>query len=120
MEEGINGISYNLSYSVSNEADIRKQLMKDAISDSRRKADFLAESIGSRIIGVDSANLTGREDVYDVAEDEEMEEIGEHARNLPCYGFGGKASGYPLSDNLKPEEIKLEAEVKIVWLLSSD
>ena len=29
-------------------------------------------------------------------------------------------SGYPLSDNLKPEEIELKAQVRIVWLLSSD
>jgi len=117
MEEGVNGISYHLRYSIADEADIRKQLMKEAIMDSRRKADFLAESTGNRIIGVDSANLTENEDVYDVSKDDEMEDWCEHERVVPCCAAG---SAYPLSDNLKPEEIELEAQVRIVWLLSSD
>lgn len=123
LEEGITGVSYSLAYLVSNEADVRKQLMKEAIKDSRRKADFLAESIGAKIIGVESANLTGNEDVYDVAEDDDFEENNEGAvpafmRTMKCLGSAGSA--YPLSDNLKPEEIEMEAHVKIVWLLSSD
>ena len=120
IEDGVTGISYNISYSVSNETAIRKQLMKEAITDSRRKADFLAETIGSKIVGVDSANLTGNEDVYDVAEDKEIEEVFEHQRVFSGYEALASGGAYPLSDNLKPEKIELEAEVKIVWLLSTD
>ena len=118
MENDMTGVSYRMNYSVSNEMEIRRQLMKEAVMESRRKADFLAESIGSKIIGVDSANLTGREDVYDVAENEEIENASESEGVFPY--LCGAGSTYPLSDNLKPEEIKLDAEVKIVWLLSSD
>lgn len=122
LEDGLTGVSYNLSYSVSNEADVRKQLMKEAIMDSRRKAVFLAESIGTKIIGVDSANLTGNEDVYDVAEDDDFEENCERVYGAVPAFLRMKATGsaYPLSDNLKPEDIELEAQVRIVWLLSSD
>lgn len=118
VEDEIYGVTYNITYFVSKESEIRKQLMKEAIMDSRKKADFLAESLGIKIVGVDSANLTGIEDVYDVSEDDETEVLYERERMaLLCSGAG---SAYPLSDNLKPEEIELDAEVKIVWLLSSD
>lgn len=123
LEDGIKGISYSISYSISNEADVRKQLMKAAIMDSRQKADFLAESIGEKIIGVDSANLTGNKDVYDIAKDEDIEECCERVyEHLPTLmeTMTGLGSAYPLSDNLKPEEITLDAQVRIVWLLSSD
>ena len=110
IESGFEDVSFTTLYSVSNETELNQQLLKEPISDSRNKADFLASSMGLRITGVDSANLSGDEDVYDLAKDEDEEE------DRVCY-MRKCASAYPLSDKLKPNKVELSAEVKIVWLI---
>ena len=110
IEAGFEDISFSTLYSVSNEIALNRQLLKEAISDSRNKADLLASSMGLKITGVDSANLSGDEDAYDLAKDEEEE------YDRVCYARKA-ASGYPLSDKLKPNEVELNAAVKIVWLI---
>ena len=109
LEDGFDDISFSTIYGIREEAEVRKELLKAAIADSRTKADFLADSMGLRIIGVDTANLSRDEDVYDLTEDEEVS-------SKKC--IMAKGSDYGLSDMLKPYEIVLNAEVKIVWLLS--
>lgn len=107
IETGFEDVSFTTVYSVSNETELTKQLLKEAIADSRAKADFLATSMDLQITGIDSANLSGDEDVYDLCEDEEEEE----------HVYYCRAMGRPLSDNLKPNKIELKSEVKVVWLV---
>ena len=108
IETGFDDVSFTALYSVSNEAALNKELFKEAIADSRAKADFLAESMGLKITGIDSANLSGDEDVYDLTE--EPVEIVRYKMSA--------AGASSLSDQLKPNQVELSAEVKIVWLVS--
>ena len=109
IETGFEDVSFTSLFFVSNEVELRKTLLKEAIKDSRAKADFLAESMGLKISGVDSANLSGDEDVYDLTEDPQDD--------IVCYRMS--AAGHrPLTDNLKPNQIELSAEVKIVWIVN--
>ena len=108
IETGFDDVSFTALYSVSNEAVLNKELFKEAIADSRAKADFLAESMGLKITGIDSANLSGDEDVYDLTE--EPVEIVRYLMSA--------AGASSLSDQLKPNQVELSAEVKIVWLVS--
>ena len=108
IETGFDDVSFTALYSVSNEAALNKELFKEAIADSRAKADFLAESMGLKITGIDSANLSGDEDVYDLTE--EPVEIVRYKMSV--------AGASSLSDQLKPNQVELSAEVKIVWLVS--
>lgn len=110
IEEGLRDVSFSAIYEVSNEAEIRRQLLKDAVADSRAKAEYLAESMGLSLAGVDSANLSGTEDVYDLCE--ESEDIGERAY-LAC----SIGSLRPVLDDLTPEKVTISEEVKIVWLI---
>ena len=108
IETGFEDVSFTSMYSVSNEAALKKELFKEAIADSKAKADFLAESMGLKITGIDSANLSGDDDVYDLTE--EPVEIVHYRMSA--------AGSSTLSDQLKPNQVKLSAEVKIVWLVS--
>ena len=108
IETGFEDVSFTSMFSVSNEAALNKELFKEAIADSRAKADFLAESMGLTIIGIDSANLSGDDDVYDLTE-EPVE--------LVRYKMSA-AGASSLSDQLKPHQVELSAEVKIVWLVN--
>ena len=108
IETGFEDVSFTSMYSVSNEAALKKELFKEAIADSKAKADFLAESMGLKITGIDSANLSGDDDVYDLTE--EPVEIVRYKMRA--------AGSSTLSDQLKPNQVELSAEVKIVWLIS--
>ena len=82
-------------------------MISRAIEDSRAKAEILAKSMGCKIAGIDSANLSGDEDVYDVTEP---------PPRYVAMRMGEKES-HPLSDSLKPAMIELSEKVKIVWLV---
>lgn len=109
IESGFDNVSFSVLYSVSNEGVLNRALLAEAVADSRAKAEMLAESMGQKIVGIESANLSGNEDVYDVAVDEE--EIQERSRPLVM-----SASGH-LADKLKPNAVKLSSQVKIIWLV---
>ena len=113
IECGFEDVSFATIYSVSNEIDLNRELLKKAISDSRSRAELLASSMDLQITGVDSANLSGDRNVYDLAKDDDDEE--EEA--YQCNYLRAPSSRYPLSDKLKPDKVELRAEVRIVWLI---
>ena len=112
-EDGFKNISFSRRYILSNEMALRKELLKDAIADSKEQALFFAESMGQRIVGIETANLSSREDFSDPLEYES--ELEKTMRNLQ-----GCSSQRPLSDKLKANTIELSAEVNIVWMIDSD
>ena len=109
IETGFEDVSFSTDFCVSNEQELRRSLLKDAISDSRAKAELLAESMGCRITGIDTANLSGDEDVYDLTD--------ENAERFLCRRKDYGAGDILLLDQLTPSRVRLDAEVKIVWLL---
>ena len=108
IETGFKDVSISTYYSVSNEDEINKQLFKEAVTDSRSKAEFLAETMGYHVTGIDSANLDGSERIYN-ASMEYMEQ--ETSRLESC------ERERSLSNMLKVSQNTLNAEVEIVWVI---
>ncbi|MGN1457657.1 MAG: SIMPL domain-containing protein [Acutalibacteraceae bacterium] len=50
-------VDIDTDYSISNITEIHNNLIKEAIEDSRQKATFIAESMGQKLIGVDSVKI---------------------------------------------------------------
>lgn len=109
IELGIDDVSFSATYSLSNEGEVRQALLKDAIADSRKKAGFLADSMGLSIVGFDTANLADEEDFGDLTEETKEEPV--RCRKLTIAGLR------PLSDVVKPSMIPMGVEVKVAWLL---
>lgn len=63
-------IEYSTSYKLSNEKEIHEQLLKEAMLDSKRKAESMATSLGQKVIGLKSAeNESKREySFFDIME----------------------------------------------------
>ena len=49
IETGFEDVTFVTKYTISNESELHKELLKEAIADSRSKAELLAESMGLKI-----------------------------------------------------------------------
>ena len=108
IESGFENVSLETRFVLTGEQEIRAGLLREAVQDSRSRAELLAGSMGLEITGIDSANLSGPEDMYDPAEQKE---------NGPCAYMSDTMGKRRLSDQLSPEKVRIRAEVNIVWLL---
>lgn len=108
-ERGYKNLSVSIVYALSNEIDLKKDLLKEAVEDSRSQAEYFSKIMGQKIIGIESANISDGSDYEDPVEPEKH-----------YYCKLDAPSARPLSDNLSIEKIKLEAEVNIVWLIDND
>lgn len=109
IEKGFSSVAFSAGYSISNENLRRKELLADAVANSRSKAEMLAESMRQTIVGIESANLSGIDDAYDV-----YDKVGEY---LVCEEPLTMTTRKRRADKLKPDAVELSAEVKIVWLV---
>ena len=105
IEDGYEDVSLRTEYFISNEKELQKQLLMDAIADSRARADVFAKATGREVINVHTADLDNQDwEMYS----------GECERGRLLKS----ASPYSLSDQLTPEKIKLSADVAITWIVS--
>jgi uncharacterized protein YggE len=108
VEEEFEEAVYEFTFETTKEPELNRELTRKAIEDSREKAELLAQSMGCRIVGVESANLSGDEDMYDAVDG-------------PCRHVVerriGEESSHPLSDDLRPAMVELSQRVNIVWLV---
>ena len=109
IEKGYDSITLDVLYGISDENIKYKELLREAINDSRLKAELLAESMGVKVVGIDNANLSDDDDVFDLTLQDDEGDTVDYMRALP-------ASAYGLSDRLKSDTVKLKQEVRIVWL----
>lgn len=87
------------SYDVSNENELRDNLIKEAIEDSKKKAELACSVTGQRIVGIKKIDLGDTEDYY-------LRET----RLRFC-----TASAERLSDQLQSPTTTLEESVLVVW-----
>lgn len=94
------------------------ELKKQAIQNSRKKAELLAEATGTKVIGIDAVNLDGHRDLnFDIAElDMAVTESKEETDAL-CMRASEDYIETPYSDQLSPGTITLRSDVCIVWLI---
>ena len=116
IASGYENVTMCIEYDVASKAECIRELTRKAIQDSRRTAELLAEVTGGRIIGIDSANLDGDDDM-DVA-NLDIDILGEGNERYLVHRCKSP-SITPFADRLNPEKVTLEANVRVVWSLSN-
>lgn len=112
---GFENVTFRVDYDVKPRAALMRELTQQAIKDSRRNADLIAEATGTKVVGIKAANLSGDDCDMNIA-DLDLSILDDDASRYHvhecCRGIDT-----PFSDRLTPEKITLEADVKIVWLV---
>jgi len=115
IEDEKDDAELSTSYYLSNEDELRKELLNEAITASRAKAELFAASANAKVIGVHTANLDGTEEIFDIPDDEDDEDDDSEDFCEMVSLFHKEKNN--LSDKLKPSSVCLKVEIKIVWLL---
>lgn len=100
-------IDYDISYSLSNYKEIHKELIQEALADSKEKAELIAAAMGQRITGIDSLKISDQYDVSDWTSREQGSTFGVLADRAPM-----------LSDKLKAPLNDETETVEVVWIMS--
>ncbi|MDD6488649.1 MAG: SIMPL domain-containing protein [Clostridia bacterium] len=98
-------VDIDTDYSISNITEIHNNLIKEAIEDSKQKATFIAESMGQKLIGVDSIKIGER---YNNPTDDVFYDI------TTCL-FSTKTLNY--SNMIQSPVTKESESVEVVWLI---
>ena len=92
-------------YGISNINVIHKELLKEAVLDSKTKAEATAESVGEKITGIDTIKGPNRDD------DEEIHMLAEGVHKISA------GPSYKLSDKLKSPVSTEEEKVTVTWIV---
>ena len=106
IEEQAYDADFEVEYYLSNESALRKGLIKEALADSREKAELIAEAMAQKIIGVKSMEI--EDDYHD-------DGLMIHECELLVGGFEPKRLA--LSNELQAPLKQLAAAVEVVWLI---
>lgn len=90
-------------YRLTNREALHVELLKEALSDSRKKAEMIAEIMGQKIVGIDSVE-------HDVCNDREWM-VCERERSMICPG------ATPLSNQLEAPLTTESETISVVWLI---
>lgn len=90
-------------YHLTNREELHMELMKEALSDSRKKAEMIAEIMGQRIVGIDSVEHDRNSDMEWVCCERE--------RGMICPGAA------PLSNQLEAPLTTESETISVVWLI---
>lgn len=97
--------SVNVNYSLADSTQLEEELIKEAVLDSKRKAELIATSTNQTISGIDEVRNSG---YYD---------------SKPLYGecpdflMNEYVTNTPLADSLAPPIVEEEKELTVVWLI---
>ncbi len=109
IEDGFEDVALNTKYYLSNEKEAMRQLLKEAVEDSRARADVFAHAAGKEIAGIHTADVGSGG--WDKKDWDELED-----ERKPGFLMDA-ASKYELSDRMKPGMIRLKADVSIIWIM---
>ena len=107
IEENELSAAVDFNYSFSKSEEVRKELLAEAVLDSKEKAEIIASSTKQKVIEIEEIKTNDYNDSW------QEEEDAHRAKNLKvemdcCYG---------LADNLQLKTIVLEEEVHVKWLI---
>ena len=79
-------VDMDISFKLTNMLEVHEQLLKEAVLDSKKKAEMLASAMGQKVIGIETLNAGERYNSYDSEEkayyDQFTHKIGEtHSRS---------------------------------------
>lgn len=108
VQEKKMNVDFEISYYISNEEAIHNELLKEALADSKEKAELIASAEGQRIIGIDTAEMSNWYNSQDW---------------LCCErerGFLMQNKREPkISDHLKAPINEVSESIEVVWIMSS-
>lgn len=120
---GFENTTIEIRYDISARDKIMKELKKQAVQESRKAAELLAEGTGTKVTGIEAANIDNTQGInLDIAdlntEVTETDDGWSFSQDL-CFAakYTGNQAGTPHADKLKPENICLRTDIRIVWLL---
>ena len=108
-------IQYSVSYNLEEKEDRNRELLREAVEDARRQADIIAESLGCRVVGVDSIN---DQDYISRRNLAKSVEVSEHEFDELLCVFErrrDRKSDTPLADRTAVPMIALSEEIVIAW-----
>ena len=95
-------VDMDCSYSYSNKQNLHAVLLREAVENSKKKAELIAEIMGQKVIGIESVN---HDSFYDEPFLYEMKE---------CVAM---SCAYALSDQLESPLTKESESIDVVWLI---
>lgn len=63
-------VEMDVSFKLSNMIEVHNQLIKEAVIDSRKKAEMIAETMGQKVVGIEELSLDDRYNNFDSEEKE--------------------------------------------------
>ncbi len=105
LNELISTVSYNVylgtNFYISNMPEVRRQLLKEAVEDSRNQAQMIADMMGQKITGIEKVTKNDfHNDMLWMCQENE---------------YGGCRSKLSISDQLKSPERTESEHVEVVW-----
>lgn len=97
-------IIFDCDYQLTNMHELQIELLKEAIADSKEKAEFIASVMNQKIIGIDNVEHIHADDIYYIEE-----------REMPYYG--GLPVDKLLSDKLEAPITTISEKINVVWLM---
>lgn len=97
-------VDLDCDYHLTNKQALHTELLKEALANSKKKAEFIAEIMGQKIVGIDSVEHSRENDMDWMC--------CEHERGLICPG-----STMPLSDKLEAPLTTETESIDVVWLI---
>lgn len=96
-------VDLDCDYHLTNRAELHMELMKEALADSKKKAEVIAEIMGQKIIGIDSVEHERHNDMEWMCCEQERGIIREGAA--------------PLSNQLEAPITTESETISVVWLI---
>ena len=101
----------SVSYTNSKLQKIHEKLLKEAVENSRRKAELIASTTGQKIIGIDSVRTENTTGFYNDDDDEFEDDFEDDCIRKCC------SVPKLLSDELGAPEQRISKSVDVVWLM---
>ena len=94
--------TYDETFCLSNIESAKKSVLQDALLDSKKKAEIIAETLGQKVVGIESAKC-------DEYEEEDLEEKIHYLREMPA--------GSSLATMLSPDTISVDKSIDVTWII---
>ena len=117
IASGFENTTLSVEYYLSSRSAIVDELKKEAIRDSRRKAEILAAATGTLVMGIKAANFEDDDMEMDIADLNLSLDYDDDPSMYLGHRLIEPSGDFPLSDKLVPDSIKLDADVRIVWTI---
>ena len=102
------GVQFRFSYDIKDEEFVKTTLLSDAIAESKRRAEILADAAGAKVTGIQSISYQYDNNAYGVA--------AAYAPSAPSAAYGGSYNDAP---EFNPKDIYVECVVEAQWAMEA-